>query len=227
MPGAQEMRVAPGGFAGDPAALAAAGGDPGIEGRGQFERDQRTPGANPHEVTCEKVFGFVRADARLHLDSGAAQRRDAAAVDSRIGISHGDDHPGGAGGDQRLHARRRSAMMGAGFEGRVNRGAFRPAAELLEGGRLGMGAALFPGMRARGDAAALHYDAADRRVRPGAAERPAGQGDRCQHVAAVSRRPRFHSATRRSPRNRAPRGNSGTPRRSVRRRPDPGSPGRP
>ncbi len=77
----------------------------------------------------------------VDLDAGRAQARDALAGDQRIRVFDGDDDPGDAGLDQRIAARRRAAVVRAGFEGDVGGGAARrrPVAGVAQRHHLGVG----------------------------------------------------------------------------------------
>jgi hypothetical protein len=129
------------------------------------------------------------AGLRLHpgddRDPGAAEPRRAAATDARVGIADAEDDAADAGGENRLGARRRAAMVVAGLERHEQGGAARPRPGLPEGldfAVRGAGAAV---IAPADDAAFGDDDRADAGIRGGAPERPAAELDGQAHVLGV------------------------------------------
>ena len=123
--------------------------------------------------------------ALLHGDPGLPQPAEAAAVDPRVGIAGGHHHARHAGGDQGVAAGRRAAPVGAGLQGDIGGGAARGLAGAGERLRFGVRAAAGLGPAAADHPALAHDDAADRGVRPGVAEAPAGERQGGAHVVEV------------------------------------------
>ena len=70
------------------------------------------------------------------VDAGGAQASRTVAADVRVRIARADDDAAHAGGDHRIGARRRAAVMGARLERHVERRAARPRAGIAQ--RLGL-----------------------------------------------------------------------------------------
>ncbi len=126
------------GAPGDHQALRSAAGSEAVGGHGEFERHERTciHGPENEPVIDAPGLGGERADAdrqprRPQVDVPAP-------VDARIRILDGRDDAGDAGGDHRLATGRRTAVVGAGFEGHRHRRAAGLLAGLRQRHRLGM-----------------------------------------------------------------------------------------
>ena len=68
----------------------------------------------------------------FHFDAGVLESAKAGAVHLRVGILHGGDYLLDAGGDDRVRARGRAALMRAGFQGQVERRAAGALAGFVE-----------------------------------------------------------------------------------------------
>ncbi len=137
--GAQPVHVAPRVLARDPAALAVREGDAPVERRAGL---QAHPGAAPREAREKSAMvaaGLGLEQARLDADAGGPQALEAVAAHPRIGIADRGDHPRDARRDERVGAWRRAAVMAAGLEGHVHRGAGGAPAARGERHRLGVG----------------------------------------------------------------------------------------
>ena len=123
-----------------------------------------------------------------HLDAGGAQARQAGAIDLREGVGQGDDDPGQAGGDERVAARRRAPVVGAGLQRDPGRGArCRLALRLRIAQRhhLGVGAAgLLRGAPAQHAAVCMADDTAHAGVGFGQAE-----GGFCERQCVLQTQP--------------------------------------
>ena len=127
---AGDRRRAPAGQAG-----LAVGGDR------ELEHDLRA--ALPHAPDMSRM-GMPRrlgTDPDLELDAGLSQAAMARAGDLRVGILERRHHPGDAGRDDRIGARRRSPEMGTGLQGHIEGGAAGGGAGARQRLRLRMGAA--------------------------------------------------------------------------------------
>ena len=83
-------------------------------------------------MLSSRAASAMSPSASVDVDAGGAQPRQALAGDLRKGVADGDDDAADAGVDQRVAARRRAAVVGAGFErdpggGAAQVGAGRPA----------------------------------------------------------------------------------------------------
>ena len=118
--------------AGDPAAIVVGRGDLAVERDGGFQGDQRAAGAHEVEERLVQFFGFG-GEFRGHLDFDAGSRssRNPAAGHARIGVGDGRHHTRHAGVNQRAGARRRAAVVRAGFQIDVESGAACAIASLL------------------------------------------------------------------------------------------------
>ena len=103
--------------------------DPAVEAGGQLEQHVGRPVDGVHPEARRSGGGRAARSrlGQLDLDAGLAQPGEALARrPSPVGIAGGADHPGDAGVDQRVGARRLAAVVAAGLERDVGR---RPAAD--------------------------------------------------------------------------------------------------
>ncbi len=108
---------------------------------------------------------FVGQQSDLAKDSSRFQFVDAAAVDQRERIFHGDHDPSDAGDDQRLRAGRRFALVAAWFERDIyGRAPKRSLVDLLQRDNLGVWAAKLLVPTLADDLAVADDHAADHRV---------------------------------------------------------------
>jgi hypothetical protein len=171
--------------AGDRHLPRAAPADHAVGGNRELQRHFGPLQAGTSEIAGEKIGGFIRQNALDNLDAGVAQDGVAAPRDARVGIAGGTDDAGDAGGDQRLGARGRAAMMGAGFERDIGGGAARPRTGLGQRLRFGMGTAANGGDAAADDDAVADDQRADGGVGGGQTQIAARQADGGFHEAAV------------------------------------------
>ena len=94
----------------------------------------------------------ANSGGHLDLDAGRAQLAEALAGHQRIGVLDGRHHARHAGADQRIGAGRRAALVRAGLQVEVERGAARLLAGLRQGDDFGV---LQPGVGV--EAAAHHF----------------------------------------------------------------------
>ena len=171
--------------AGDPAAFTIRHGDASVETGRKLQRHEGPPphqaaektGLQPRGLGCQHVLGQGHA--------ALAQDRMARTTDARVRIGHGRDDARDARRDQPAGAGRRAAMMGAGLQRHIGRGAARGLARHVQRHAFGMGAPAGLGPAAPHDAAIPDDDAAHRRVRPDIAQTPRGKAQGMAHVADV------------------------------------------
>ena len=128
---------------------------------------------------------FRLQQALDHLDAGSPQAGDAGAVYPLIRIAGGDHDAANAGGDQRIGAGRGAAVEAARFQSDIGGGATGFAAGHRQGLRLSMRPAGGGGVAAPDHHAITHNHAADRGVRPGAAQAAPGQRQGGVHMRRV------------------------------------------
>lgn len=89
---------------------------------GPFEADEGTvEGVICYELAVE-FTGFVFEEAHLDIDAGLQEHLQATASHLGVRVGHSDDEMGDAGVFQQQGARRRFAVMGAGFESDIHCG---------------------------------------------------------------------------------------------------------
>ena len=148
---------------------------PSASARAAVERDRRLQ-AQPRPAALHardeadvELARLVAAAAPLDGDAGRREPRRAAARDERVRVAQGDDDAADAGGDERVGARRRAAVVRARLERDVDgRAADVDAARggVAQRHHLGVRAAGFLRVAAADDAAVgADDDAADARVR--------------------------------------------------------------
>ena len=114
------------------------GRDLAVEAHRPLERDLgSTQQLRDHEAQVE-LDRLAIEHAPLHLDSALAQPAEALTSGARVGIDVGGDHARDAGGEHRVDARRRAAMMRARLECHVQRAASRLLPCLAQRDRLGV-----------------------------------------------------------------------------------------
>jgi hypothetical protein len=185
--GPQAVGVGPGFGAGDPLGRAVCGGRAAVDGRRRLEQAQGTAGAAVVEVGGERPGSGLGADAHFDGDPGGTEDFDSPAGDLVVGVENGDDHPAHAGLDERRGARRRAALVGAGFERDIDGGAPGPVAGLAEGVDLGVRLA-GPVVKASADRQPVRRDdeAADPGVRGGGEPAALPQRHRLGHGRLVA-----------------------------------------
>jgi hypothetical protein len=122
---------------------------------------------NPHEKSRQYVGGFRAQHAGFDNDPGFAQTGEPKPVHAGIGVGTGNDHACNAGLDQRLGAGRSLAMVGAGFQADICRGAPRRRARLGKCLGFGMRPPASGGGGSANNLPAADNDAAYGRIRPG------------------------------------------------------------
>ncbi len=232
MLGAQQMGPRPGGLAGDPAALAGAGGDPPVQGHGQLQGYQRAVLPDAQEEAGIDLCRLALAEAERDAHAAALQPIDALAADPGIGVLHGDDGALYPGGGQGIGAGRGLAIMAAGLERDIGRGPPCRLAGAAKRFGFGMGPSAGLGPAAAHDPSLADQDAADGGIGPAPAQGAARQGEGRAHMPGVvgpglSRCRDRHRSCPRIPRNPWPRGNCDRPRQSAHRRPCRGRAARP
>jgi hypothetical protein len=233
---------------GDPQALRPGRRAEAVAGTGELEMDGRAAPRHPGDVADMVARRLRPHQPGLDRHAPLAQERVAASRDPGIRILDRADHPGDAGGQDRLGAGRRAAVMGAGLQGDVEGRAAGGLAGGRERQRLPVRAPARRGRPRPEDAPRirLDHDGAHRRVRPRGAEAAPAQrqgeahegrvvahdaglmgartGDGAAPRAPARATARYRApecrrrASRAASRNPWPRENSCRPRRSARRR---------
>ncbi len=150
----------------------------------ELEHDLRAAFAHAPDVAGMGAPRLGGADADVDRDAGGAQPRMARAGDLRVGVFERGDHARDAGGDDRVGAGRRLAVMRAGLERHVERGAARclagaaaaPRSRHAAGRRLASS-------RARRSTPLATTTAPDGRIGPGAPEPAPAERERQRHEA--------------------------------------------
>ncbi len=171
---------------GDPLALAGGGGDPAIEGTGELQGHHRATKTDAGEKTALVGARRVLQHAIAHLHPGGAEPGEPLPVDARVWIAQRHHHAGHPGGDQCIGAGRRLAMMGAGFEGNIDRRPARRRTGLRERNHFGMGPPAGLGRATPDDAPVLDDHAAHGRVWPNLPQPPAPERQGQPHEAGVA-----------------------------------------
>ena len=176
----------------------------GFQGRVQVERRIRPTSAlaaNPATPLAESValLGKEHATglilARL-CDANIGRNRNAVSGNPRkalpghfgIGVFQRRDNTGNPGGNDGVGAGPRLAVMRAGLEADLDRGAAGGLARPLQSLRLGVRTAARLRPAAAEDDAVFHHHRADRRIGPGIAEPAAPKRERKLHESLVFRR---------------------------------------
>ena len=177
-----------------------------VERGRELERDTRTTLRVEAPVSAERGARVRREEADLDLDAGRAQAPETASIDDRMRIAGRDHAATNAGVEDRAHARRRAADMGAGLEGHVERGAARARSRLLEGHGLGMGRPERAMPALAHDASALHDERAHHGIGAHASAAPLGHAQRAPHERHLVHSPEPSSEKERPRRRRRQRG---------------------
>ena len=138
---AEGVAGAAGGRAGDPLALAGAGGDAAVERCGKLEGDHRAAKPEARKEALLEGLGLGLQEADGDVDASGAKAGGPGAIDPGVGIGAGDDDAGDTRRYQSVGAGRGAAVMAAGFEGDVGGAALGLGAGDREGLGLGVGAA--------------------------------------------------------------------------------------
>ena len=232
MLGAQQMGPRPGGLAGDPAALAGAGGDPPVQGHGELQRHQRAVLPDAQEEAGIDLRRLALAEAEGDATPPRCSRSMPWPLTLGSGSSMRDDGARYPGGGQGIGAGRGLAIMAAGLERDIGRGPPCRLAGAAKRFGLGMGPSAGLGPAAAHDPSLADQDAADGGIGPAPAQGAARQGEGRAHMPGVvgpglSRCRDRHRSCPRIPRNPWPRGNCDRPRQSAHRRPCRGRAARP
>src|SRR4051794_10963151 len=181
------MYVRGGSFAGYPCGLASRQRDLLIRRDGKLERDVGAAILNAPDVPGMRPPRLLRADPDFHQDAGFRHAPMAGTRDLGIGVDQRRNHARDAGRDDRVSARRRLAVMRAGLERHVQRGAAGRVAGTRKRLGLGVGAATRLRPTAPDDDTVLDDHRADRGIGPGTPE-PTPAKRKCEaHEAAVVR----------------------------------------
>jgi hypothetical protein len=183
------VSTAPARLRGDPLAGAVVQRRAAVQRRCHLETQPGPPAQHAREEADVQFARGLGQQAGLHRDAGAVQGLDAGAGHLRERVAHRHHHAGHAGLDERQHARRRAAMVGAGFQRHVHRGAARivaAGAGVAQGHDLGMRVAGGLRVAAADDPPVRAVDdAAHARVGVGQADAVVGQRQRFVHGGQV------------------------------------------
>ena len=172
-------------LAGDPLADAVVERGAAVERDRGLEAQPRPAALHARDEADVELARFAFAGPEDDLDAGGGEARRALAGDERIRIAHRHHHPADAGGDERVGAGRRAAVVRAGLEADDDGGAAHVGAArggVAQRHHLGMRPAGFLGVAAADDAAvAVDDDAADARIGIGQADRLFGERERLAH----------------------------------------------
>ena len=169
----------------DPLAFARAGGDAAIKAGGEFEGDQWASGHDTGQKSTQIVIGNFGQDAALYHDTRCAQHVSAFAINARVGVRDGHDHPFDARVDQRLCAGRCLPVVGAGFQRDIGRGPACCRSRPRQCFGFGMRASARLGPAAPDDPTPGHDHAAHGGVGPCGPLSAPPQCQRQRHVSAV------------------------------------------
>ena len=170
----------------DPARVPAGGGDASVERRCEFQRHERAAGPHPDQKIFVDLPARGAQHAGRHRHAGPPQAPDPAAAYARVRVGQADHHAPDAGFDQRVGARRGTAVVGAGFQIDIDG---RPAHRLTRGAQrfdFGVRPAGAPVMALADRAVPAHDHRADRRVRTRAPPAAGGQLERAAHERLVA-----------------------------------------
>jgi hypothetical protein len=176
-----------GSFAGYPCGPASRRRDLPIRRDGKLERDVGAAILNAPDVPGMRPPRLLRADADFDHDAGFRHAPMAGTRDLGIGVDQRRNHPRGAGRDDRVGARGRLAVMRAGFERHVQRGAAGRVAGTRERLSLGVGAPTRLRPAAPDDDTVLDDHRTDRGIGPGTPEPTPAKRKREPHEATVVR----------------------------------------
>ena len=142
--------------------------------------------ADAPDVSRVRAPRFLGAHTCRHGNALRREPRVALPGDLGIGVFQRGDDARDARRRDRIHARRRLAVVRAGLERRIERGAARSRAGAPQRLDLGMRPPAGLGPAAPDHHAVLHHDRADGRIRPCVAEPAPTKGQRERHEALVS-----------------------------------------
>ena len=182
---ADKVGTPSGQLSGDPLAFARRSGNGPVQAARQLQGDHR-PGCllGQQETLIDLLpLGFAKPD--VDSDAGRTQLGEASAVHAGIGVEVRYHHAGNAGGDHRVRAGRRAAVMGARLESHVGRGPTRRRSSALQRLGFGMGAPAGLGPAAAHHAPIGDNDAAHGRIGRRPTERPPGERQRRLHEGAI------------------------------------------
>ena len=152
-----------------------------------LEESERPPLGDTLDVPARHLVRLLGQHAARHLDPGLAQHADPAPRHARVGIEHTYDGALQAGGDDRLGTRRRLAVVRAGLERHIDRGAAGAGTGAPD--RLGLGVRTAAGLgpAARDDLARrlVGDRGPDRRIGRGGSEPALGHAQRDPHHVGV------------------------------------------
>ena len=182
---------------GDPLADAIEQGGLPVHGGRHFEAYPGQASGHALEKTDVELARFFRPQPHLDLKPGSAQSRQALASHQRVGVFQRGHHPCHAGGHQRVAAGAGSALVGAGLQGDIRRGALDIDAA-LRGISQGhdFGVRLTRALRmplAQDFTAGGGQHATHARVGRGQKQGLARQGQRLVHEGVVKRRERHEA----------------------------------
>ena len=181
----QQMPVPPSRFTRDPGHFTGSGGDLFVGRCRQFQGHHGPPQMEPVDKAAVQLVGPGRERADGDIDTSGLERPDPLTVHSVIGVFDGDDTSGDSGGDQRLGTGGRLAMMAAGFEADIGRGARGPVARLSERFGFGVGPSTRLGPAPADDDAVPDDDAAYRGIGRHAAQSARGKRERHAHPGFI------------------------------------------
>ncbi len=182
----QQMHALAHRLAGDGDRLAPGRAGFAVGGDRELEQDMRTAFGKAKNVTGVVAPRLIGADADLDGNARGAKPRVTLPCHFRIGIFQRRHHPRNAGGNHRIGAGRRFAVMRAGFERDVERRTARGLACPAQRLDLGMRPAAGLGPAAADNHAILDDHRADRRIGPGAAKPAPAERKRQRHEAEQS-----------------------------------------
>ena len=182
------MGVAAAGLPRDPAAVARGAGDAPVGRHGPL--GHHVGAAGPDEVKEHRVqrVALLAQHAAHHLDASRLKAGKALASHQRVGVARPRHDPRHAGREQCIDAGRLLAVVGAGLQGHIRRGArgvLATPGAIGQGVCLGMGlsVALVPALADH--TAGAHDHAAHQRVRVREARTPPGKLHRPGHEASL------------------------------------------
>ena len=187
-------------LAGDPLAGAVGERRAAVERDRRLQAQPRAAALHARDEADVELARLLAAAAPFDGDAGGLEPRRAAAGDERVRVAQGDDDAADAGGDERVGARRRAAVVRARLERDVDgRAADVDAARrgIAQRHHLGVRAARFLRVAAAGEpAVGADDDAADARVRIGQTHRVRGQRERLAHGRGRRRSEESRSSVR-------------------------------
>lgn len=159
-----------GSLAGDPAGITGASCDLAIEAAGQLERDKGQTRLFVLQIRLVKLIHRCVIMRTEDLDTSGTQGLCPTSGATRVRVLHGIENPAYASGDDRLSARRRTAVMAARLQGAVQISSGSGLTSSAQGQRLSMRLAR-TWVIALTDylASRVDYDGADGRIRGSAA----------------------------------------------------------